>query len=655
MNPRLIRFLVSSAMFFAISTTAFAQSAGGDLGSAGAPVGGAALGPTTFDPTMYGTITVFLRDEDGKPIPTNKVVPIVRIASTASTIPMKDLPVATGEMWVFRRMSIGEDYDVLVGVPGYYDAREHVHLPRRTGASADVIVIMRPVDQELVFHPPNSDFRLPPSAQKEIQHALDDLQHGQPRSSMKHTQKALQIAPDNPYVQYVMGLTYALTKQFKEARPFLEKSVSIDSRDPAALTALGTVCYQLGDNAGAVQALSKAVKLDGGLWKAEWTLSVAYLGEKKYAEAREHAEQAIKIGKDKAGQAQLALGQALAGLGEREQAAKLFDKFAAEYPADPNAANAVKWAALMRQPVQVNVPSSMSAALPAGAEMGAAPTPPVETPPRADWAPPDVDAAKPFVISDATCPLEQVLKTAGKNAEEFVAVLEEFSATEEFQAIEIKRDGELDRPSAQAYNYFVFVEHVNPTVFHLDEVREQGSQPASLSARVSDIGVPGLALAFHPTIQPDLNWTCEGLGKWNEQPAWVIHFEQRPDRPSVLAMFATPSRGFSMPLKGRAWVSEQNGQVLHLDTDLVSEIKPVDLKREHFAIDYKLVSFQNHKVDLWLPENVDTYIQYQGHFLHHYHHFTNFKLFWVGATQKISDPKETEKLPDSKQPVQQEH
>lgn len=192
-------------------------------------------------------------------------------------------------------------------------------------------------------------------------------------------------------------------------------------------------------------------------------------------------------------------------------------------------------------------------------------------------------------------------------------------------------------------------------MFQLNEVREQNSQPANLSARVSDIGVPGLALAFHPTIRDNLDWTCEGLGKWNDQPAWVVHFKQRPDRPSVLAMFATPSHSYSMALKGRAWVSQQSGQVLHLDTDLVKEIQPVDLKREHFSIDYKLVSFQKHNTDLWVPENVDTYIQYQGHFLHHYHHFSDFKLFWVGASQKISEPKEAnqpQKQSEQQQPQQ---
>lgn len=149
-----------------------------------------------------------------------------------------------------------------------------------------------------------------------------------------------------------------------------------------------------------------------------------------------------------------------------------------------------------------------------------------------------------------------------------------------------------------------------------------------------------MALAFHRVIQPDLDWKCEGLGSSNDQPAWVVHFQQRSDQPNTLAWFSGPMHNYSLPLKGRAWVSERTGQVIHLDTDLIKPIEPIDLKRQHFSIDYDQVSFKTQKVSLWLPENVDTYIQYQSHFLHYRHHFSDFKLFWVGASQKIANPKD---------------
>jgi hypothetical protein len=273
----------------------------------------------------------------------------------------------------------------------------------------------------------------------------------------------------------------------------------------------------------------------------------------------------------------------------------------------------------------------------------------VEVPPRPDWAPPDVDAVKPFVVTAATCSLPQILERAGANAELLVSTLQEFTATENFQEIEIKRDGQLEKPSGRAFKYLVFINQVSPQAFDVKESRNQGAAEVQLPGRLEDTGVPALVLAFHPIIQPGLDWKCEGLGTWDNQPAWVIHFQQKPKQPNVLSWFESPSHSYPLPLKGRAWVSERNGQVLHLDTDLLQEIQPIDLKREHFSIDYKQVSFHAHNVDLWLPENVDSYIQYQGHFLHYYHHFSDFKLFWVGASQKIGDPKNVDQ-PQQREP-----
>jgi hypothetical protein len=120
-----------------------------------------------------------------------------------------------------------------------------------------------------------------------------------------------------------------------------------------------------------------------------------------------------------------------------------------------------------------------------------------------------------------------------------------------------------------------------------------------------------------------------------------LRFEQRTDAPtSLLASFDTPSQEYALPLKGRAWISENGGQVMHLETDLTKPLEPVELQREHFAVDYQPVTFRTHKVTLWLPQNVDVYIQYQGHYLHHYHHYSQFKLFWTGSSQKIGTPKE---------------
>jgi len=201
----------------------------------------------------------------------------------------------------------------------------------------------------------------------------------------------------------------------------------------------------------------------------------------------------------------------------------------------------------------------------------------------------------------------------------------------------------MGRPISRQFDYLVLIDTTLPTLIQVQEVRDKESERVRLPGRLQDMGGPVLALAFHREFQSDFEWTCEGLGKWRDQPAWIVHFQQRSDRrTSLLSSFGTASQQYALPLKGRAWVAQTGGEVLHLETDLMKPLVPVDLMREHFAINYAPVEFRSHHVVLWLPEDVDTYIQYQGHFLHYYHHFSNFKLFWVGATQQIGQPKDAE-------------
>lgn len=598
-------------------------------------------------PESTGTVVVYVRDENGRPL-RDGLFPKIQIESSLSPVSASPIPQNDGNGWSFRGLGAGGEYEVVVRLDGYEDAHETVLLPEMAGATASVIVFLKPVNEALVFRPPAGQFVLAPKAQKEVQSALQDLRAGKNTSARKHAEKALQLAPGNPFVQYVVGMAFLLADQFEQAKPHLEQAVSIDPKRPAALLALGTLRFRQGDDIGAIAVLTKATELDASSWQAEWMLASSYLRQRRYEDSREHAQRALNSGKERAGPVLLVLAQALEQLGDRQKAADAFEQFANKYPRDPNAAPARRRAAELRlepaDPVRPMPPASEDAtrALPVLLKL----TPPasaLDVSPPEKWAPPDVDAVKPPVISGETCDLPAVLKAAESKAEEFVGDLEKFSATEDYQATEFKANGRVETPISRRYTYIVFIDTFSARVIQVREWRGGGDSSISmrLPGRIQDLGAPGLVLAFHRRFHDDFEWTCEGLGKWKNQPAWMIHFQQRADRPtSLLSGFDTPSHEFPLDLKGRAWVAQTGGQILHLETDLMKPLLPVDFRREHFAIDYVPVQFPAHRVELWLPENVDTYIQYKGHFLHYYHHFGDFKLFSVGATQRIASPKE---------------
>lgn len=248
------------------------------------------------------------------------------------------------------------------------------------------------------------------------------------------------------------------------------------------------------------------------------------------------------------------------------------------------------------------------------------------------------------MISGAACPLNRVLDAAAKNAVRFVTDIEKFSATEEYQSVEVKRNESLETPDESTFNYMVFIEKPRPHLIELKEIRNSEAGSTGMPGRLVDNGAPALALAFHPYFRNDFNWRCEGLSQWNGQAVWLVRFEQRSGQPtSLLTSFQTPSEEFDLPLKGLAWISTKTSEVVRLEADLVHPIEPLGLKRQHWVIEYAPVKFTAHKTTLWLPERVDVYIQFHNHYLHHQHRFSNFKLFWVGTSDKIAPPKQSAK------------
>ena len=582
-----------------------------------------------MDNSRAGSIQVYVRTEDGEPL---SISPKVTIIVPSETAAIPQMQKAGEDVWNFSGVQLGSMYEVQVEAAGYHTELRPVRLLDSASASASIIVFMRSPNDELAFHPPSGQFVLAPQAEKEAQKGSADLDSGKIDSAQKHFSKALAMSPDNPYVNYLMGMRFLLNGDLPAAKPYLEKSVSADARQLPALMALGTLRFRQADYAGAIQVLGPAARLDGSKWKVHSMLAGSYLKQRDFEHSREQAEKSLALGGKQAGRDELVLGEAFAGLGQREKAVTALETFLAQYPHDSNDPAIRSWLPDLKKPQ----PAKSAPVQPIGSLVSTAA---VDLPPKENWAPPDIDAAKPFIISGASCSLPKVLESAAKNAAQLVTNLEKFSATEEYQTVEIKRTESLEKPIERAFNYMVLIEHPSAQVIHVNEFRDQGVTALEMPGELADIGAPALVLAFHPLLQGDFAWSCEGLGEWKDQPAWVVRFEQRPDHPNRLLGFQSSLGASSLPLKGRAWVSENGGQIMHMETDLMRPVPGIKLQREHFVIDYTTVTFAKHKVTLWLPENVDVYFQYRGHYLHHYHHFSNFKLFWTGSTQKIGQPK----------------
>lgn len=282
------------------------------------------------------------------------------------------------------------------------------------------------------------------------------------------------------------------------------------------------------------------------------------------------------------------------------------------------------------------------------------------------WDPPRVDAHIRSLSPTPHCVLPDVLKLAGQRAEELVDHLQNFIAHEQIryeQTASLSMTGpsvvsgigqipgqQTEMSFTGKFDYVVdFGEKGEP--LHVRENRTPlvGTDGGDLSTIVGK-GLPVLALIFHPSMQGDYEMRCEGFATWNDQPAWVVHFSQmKGKRPRTVTMETaselhprdpTVTEIRPLRLKGRAWLTVDSGQVVHLETNLVESIPMIELEESAFSVDYAPVKFRSQNAEVWLPKFAIGYTDYAHRRMIVEHTFSDFELFSVQTHDVIQKPKQ---------------
>jgi hypothetical protein len=149
------------------------------------------------------------------------------------------------------------------------------------------------------------------------------------------------------------------------------------------------------------------------------------------------------------------------------------------------------------------------------------------------------------------------------------------------------------------------------------------------------VGLPMLALIFHPILQARYEFACEGLSSWQGRRAWVVHFRQRADQNNSMLRYQVGNRSVAVALKGRAWIDAETSQIVAVESDLLHPVPEIQLLRDHQLIEYGPVRFRNKPLELWLPKSADWYCSLKGQRYYRKHIFSGFLLFSVDDKEEI--------------------
>ena len=520
---------------------------------------------------------------------------------------------------VFHDLDFG-DYDLEISAVGYLTEHKEIHVTATLDSLKVEVALKR--DPEAVDLSASDD-AIPAKQRKDAKRAVHDLESSNFKAAQKRLEKVYAVAPSSAQVNFLFGYLFLQLQDLEKAEAYLGRAVTLDPRRAQTLTLLGRVQLQRQHYEDARKTLELAVAANPEYWMAHNLLADAYLRKKEYEKSRQQAQLAIDQGKAAASAAQLVLGQALANVGRDQEGIQALKAF---LQTNPNNTAVPQVQALIARIEKRDSGVSVNG----DADLALAASPP--SLPASAWGPAGVDDVTPSVAMGVTCPYQQVIEKSGEQAKQLVDNITRFAAVENLLHEQLDKTGNPITKETRKFDYVASISEDHPGFLATDEYRSEHYGVSDLPDGIVTKGFVTLALIFHPDMRDNFEMSCEGLGEWHGQATWLMHFKQRDDRPNRFADYVVGSDRYPMKLKGRAWIRASDFQIVRVESDLASRVPQLSV--QHQIAEYGPIHFQQKNVELWLPQNVDIFMELNRHRYYRRHSFEHYMLFSINSEDK---------------------
>jgi tetratricopeptide (TPR) repeat protein len=566
-------------------------------------------------------------DENKKPL---KQEALVRLTSRENG--REFLEISRGSVAQFTDVPLAT-YLVEVGAAGYLGTHSNVSLTDSTRDFKATLVLVR--DPAAVDLRLNDAGQIPSKARKEAERGLQALELSNYAEARKYLESANNRFPTSSSINFLLGYLSLQQKDENGELNYLTAAAKLDPKNLQAQNLLGQLYYRRGDYAHAAEAEETVVASSGESLIARKVLANSYLKLDQFEKACEHSQWLVDHGGSEGASARLVLGQALAGLGKREDAIQVLTAYV---DGDPGSSVAPKIRAMISHLAKESSDAKASTGI-GNPELMAS-----------DHAgnagmPSDIDTQPPSVVAGVQCPTN-ILDETGTRSKELVGSISQFAAIEHIVHENISPRGIPRSRQTRQFNYIAAISESAQGMLLIQEYRDAGD--LEMPDKITTTGLPALAIAFHPLFRDDFEMRCEGLGEWQGQPAWLVHFRQSDAKPSRLRSYVVNKVGYPVILKGRAWILADNFQIAHMETDLVQGIPDVRLWTEHTNVSYGPVQFKKNKTELWLPKTADLYVHLGKARFHRNESFDHYMLFATEASEKPKVPIDNQATAPSK-------
>ena len=581
----------------------------GPLGSAGATTRGGA------------TIRVTILDENKKPLRQQSLIRLTN-KETGRIL----FQTTRGSEVSFPDLSPAE-YLIEVVAAGYLCMHQQISVPDIGHDAVQTVTLSRdPAAVDLKLKDPA---QLPSKARKEAEKGLQALELSNFAEARKHLEAADHQYSSSSSINFLLGYLALQQKDQDHELAYLNAATKLDPGNVQAQNLLGQLYYERGDYEHAAEAEEIVVASSGESMIARKVLANSCLKLKQFEKARENSQWIVDRGGTEGASARLVLGQALAGLQQNEAAIRTLKAYLDGEPAPSVVPQVRNLIAMLEKEV------SSRGGADAGANTAIGDPELIAASGNAGM-PFDVDEQKPSIAAGIPCPAN-ILEASANPSRELVDSVAQFSAIEHMVHENLSPQGTPKNRETRQFNYVASISEPMQGTLIIQEYRDAGE--LDMPDQINSTGLAVLAIAFHPLFHNDFEMHCEGLGDWNGQAAWLVHFRQFDDKPPRLRTYVVNRNNYPVRLKGRAWIRADNLQIVHLETDLVRPVPEINLFTEHTSVSYGPVQFKKSGTDLWLPQNAEVYVHLAKRRFHRSESFDHFMLFATDAVDTAKLPK----------------
>jgi len=180
-----------------------------------------------------------------------------------------------------------------------------------------------------------------PKLQKIVTKGIDAMHARDCELAEKQFQKAVQMAPGNPDLMFLLGTVEFCLQHMDLARKNFERAVNLDPSHERALLSLGEMQLSAKETSLAIATLEKAQSVKASDWRVHVVLANAYWrAGHRLNDAEAQAALAVQLTGNKNGSARLLLGEIQYSQGNAEGARQTWQKLVEDLPSDPAAATA---------------------------------------------------------------------------------------------------------------------------------------------------------------------------------------------------------------------------------------------------------------------------------------------------------------------------